>query len=78
MNPQFAPLEDYQTRLAKIDMPLITQYISIHEIKSVIAACQAKEKRLRRLPAWLVVLLSIMKGIYTALGHKMAFLDPNP
>jgi len=64
MNSQFAPLEDYQTLLAKIDMPLITQYISIHEIKSVIAACQAKEKRLRRLPAWLVVLLSIMKGIY--------------
>jgi hypothetical protein len=50
--------------LAKIDIPLITQFIPLQEIKSVIAACQAKEKRLRRLPAWLVALLCVMRGIY--------------
>jgi hypothetical protein len=30
----------------------------------VIHSCQAEEKRLRRLPAWLVTLLCIMKGLY--------------
>ena len=60
----YAPFVDYKDLLAKIDIPLVTQFIPIDEIKSVIAACQAEEKRLRRLPSWLTALLCVMKGLY--------------
>jgi hypothetical protein len=55
---------DYERLLAKIDVPLITRFIPIAAMKTVVRECRAEEKRLRRLPAWLVVLLCIMRGIY--------------
>ncbi len=55
---------DYDQLLAKIDVPLITRFIPIATMKTVIHECHAEEKRLRRLPAWLIVLLCIMRGVY--------------
>jgi hypothetical protein len=55
---------NYHRLLAKIDVPLITQHIPFAIITSVIAECQVQEKRLRCLPAWLMVLLCIMRGIF--------------
>jgi len=61
------PLEsqpDYLQLLAKIDVPLITEFVPLSVIKSVIQECRAQEKRLRCLPAWLMVLLCIVRGIF--------------
>ena len=55
---------DYGQLLAKIDVPLITRFIPIAAMKTVVHECRAEEKRLRRLPAWLIVLLCIVRGIY--------------
>jgi hypothetical protein len=60
--PEFSV--DYDQLLAKIDVPLITRFIPIAAMKTVIHECHAEEKRLRRLPAWLIVLLCIMRGVY--------------
>jgi len=54
---------DYDQLLAKIDLPLITRFIPIVAMKTVVHECRAEEKRLRRLPAWLIVLLFIVRGI---------------
>lgn len=61
------PLEsqpNYRQLLAKIDVPLITQYIPFALIKSVVEECQVQEKRLRCLPAGLMVLVCILRGIF--------------
>lgn len=61
------PLEShtaYHQLLAKIDVPIITEYIPLELIKSVIEECGVQEKRLRRLPAWLMILLCILRGIF--------------
>jgi hypothetical protein len=55
---------EYRQLLSEIDVPLITQFIPIETIKSVIQECYAQEKRLRCLPAWLMVLLCVLRGIF--------------
>lgn len=64
---------DYSQLLTKIDAPLITQIIPISMMKEVITNCHATEKRLRRLPAWLVMLLCIMRGLYCQEGLSAVF-----
>jgi hypothetical protein len=61
------PLEsqpDYLQLLAKIDVPLITEFVPLSVIKGVIQECRVQEKRLRCLPAWLMVLLCLLRGIF--------------
>jgi hypothetical protein len=70
------PLESqphYQQLLAKIDAPLITQFIPLRVIKSVIQECQVQEKRLRCLPAWLMVFLCILRGIFAQEALQSVF-----
>lgn len=55
---------DYRQLLSEIDVPLITQLIPFKMIRSVIRECHVQEKRLRCLPAWLMVILCIMRGIF--------------
>ena len=73
MNNQPEFLSDYEQLLAKIDVPLITGYIPISTMKTVVYECRAEEKRLRRLPAWLVVLLCIMRGLYCREAFSAVF-----
>ena len=54
----------YHQLLSKIDVPLITHFIPLSLIKQVIEDCHVKEKRQRCLPAWLMVLLCIVRGIF--------------
>lgn len=70
------PLESqphYHQLLAKIDVPLITQFIPLRVIKSVIQECQVQEKRLRCLPAWLMVFLCILRGIFAQEALQSVF-----
>lgn len=64
MNLHIEADANYHQLLAKIDVPLITQFIPFSIIKSVIQESDSEEKRLRCLPAWLMVLLCILRGIF--------------
>lgn len=64
---------DYDQLLGQINAPLITQYIPLADIKSVIEECQVQEKRLRCLPAWLMVLACIMRGIFAQEAFTSVF-----
>ena len=48
---------EYRELLKVTDVPLITQYIPLEAIKESVQDCAVQEKRLRRLPMWLMVLL---------------------
>ncbi len=64
MNLHIEADANYHQLLAEIDVPLITQFIPFSMIKSVIQESDSEEKRLRCLPAWLMVLLCILRGIF--------------
>lgn len=64
---------DYQQLLAKIDVPIITKYIPIALVKSVIEECHVREKRLRCLPAWLMIMLCILRGIFATEAFSSVF-----
>jgi len=64
---------EYRQLLRVMDVPLITQYIPIHTIKDIIRECNVEEKRLRRLPIWLVVLICILRGIFAKESISSAF-----
>ena len=64
MNLHIKDDPNYSKLLAEIDVPLITQFIPLSMIKDVIQECDSEEKRLRCLPAWLMVLLCILRGIF--------------
>ena len=64
MNLPIESLPNYRQLLAKIDVPLITEFIPLSVIKNIIQKCHVKEKRLRALPAWLMVLLCILRGLF--------------
>lgn len=55
---------EYRQLLTVTDVPLITKYIPLSSIREVVHDCDAQEKRLRRLPAWLMILLCILRGIF--------------
>ena len=50
--------------LEAIDAPLITRYIPLETIKQNVLDCGVQEKRLRRLPMWIVALLCIVRGVF--------------
>jgi hypothetical protein len=64
---------DYRQLLTEIDVPLITELIPLKLIKSVIQECHVQEKRRRCLPAWLMVLLCIMRGIFAQEAFSSVF-----
>jgi len=64
MNLPAEGLPNYHQLLAKIDVPIITEFIPLEMIKTIIQECHVKEKRLRCLSAWLMVLLCILRGIF--------------
>ena len=64
---------DYQHLLAEIDVPIITRYIPLALIKNVIAQCSVQEKRLRCLPAWLMLILCILRGIFATEAFSSVF-----
>lgn len=55
---------EYRKLLEVIDVPVITQYIPLATIKHVVQACGVEEKRVRRLPMWLMMLVCILRGIF--------------
>ena len=63
----------YRELLEVADVPLITQYIPLATIKKVVEECTVEEKRLRRLPMWLMVLLCIVRGIFAKESLSSAF-----
>ena len=64
---------NYQHLLAEIDVPIITKYIPIALIKNIIAECRVQEKRLRCLPAWLMIILCILRGIFATEAFSSVF-----
>jgi hypothetical protein len=64
---------NYGQLLEKIDVPLITRIIPIAKMKEVVSDCNVQEKRVRRLPAWLMVLLCIMRGIFATEAFGSVF-----
>jgi hypothetical protein len=64
---------NYRHLLATIDVPILTQYIPLTLIKSIIQECQVQEKRLRCLPAWLMVILCILRGIFAQEAFSSVF-----
>ncbi len=63
----------YRELLQVTDVPLITQYIPLVAIKECVQDCTVQEKRLRRLPMWLMVLLCIVRGIFAKECLSSAF-----
>jgi hypothetical protein len=64
MSLSFETQPDYSRFLSKIDLPLITHVIPLRLMTQVIEDCHVKEARQRCLPAWLVLLLCILRGIF--------------
>ena len=48
-----------------IDAPLITRYIPLQTIQQSVLDCGVQEKRLRRLPMWIVALLCVVRSVFT-------------
>ena len=64
---------EYRELLQVTDVPLITQYIPLAAIKECVQDCAVQERRLRRLPMWLMVLLCIVRGIFAKESLSSAF-----
>lgn len=64
---------DYHQLLASIDVPLITEFIPLQTMKDIIQECHVQEKRLRCLPAWLMVLLCILRGLFAQEAFASVF-----
>lgn len=63
----------YRELLTAIDVPIITQYIPLSAIKQVVQECAVEEKRLRRLPMWLMILICLVRGIFAKESLSSAF-----
>lgn len=83
MNLHMEDTPNYRQLLAEIDVPLITQFIPLSMIKNVIQECDSEEKRLRCLPAWIIVLLCILRGIFAqeallSVFARLCFVPSHP
>ncbi len=63
----------YRELLEVTDIPLITQYIPLATVKEVVQEGAVEEKRLRRLPMWLMVIVCIVRGIFAKESLSSAF-----